>query len=267
MNQSQEKKEFFDIMHSLTDFFNYYNTLNINIIQDDYETKIIKNNNLIFSDTNKSILEKALSFIHNKSGLAISINELNIENMKSNTEYLLQNLNFLYIKNLKLNKCDFNLDYLKYLYKSSIKSIIFKEISGDIKELCESNDLINLEVLDLSNNPNLSNLCELKNAKFTGLKRLYLSNNNLSDLNDIGLGDYKFDLTCLDLSNNNISNIAPIKAFKYLKSLNLENNKISNLKSTDDDLKEIIEKNPYCRISLKGNDNNGVGVGIFSFNP
>ena len=263
INQSQEQKELFDNIHSLTDFFNNHNTHNINIIQEDNETKIIKNDNLIFSDANKDKLEKALSFINNKSGLALSIYELNLENLKNNTEILLQNLAFLYVKNLKLNKCDFNLDNLKYLYKSSVKNIVFKETSGDIKELCENDNLINLDVLDLSNNPNLTNLCELKNAKFTNLSRFSLANNNLSDLNEISMGDYNFYVSDLDLSNNNISNVAPIKAFDDLKTLNLENNKISNEKSTDDDLKEIIEKNPYCRIYLKGNDNNGVGVGIF----
>ncbi len=71
-----------------------------------------------------------------------------------------------------------------------------------------------------------------------------------------------YQLIHLDLNNNNINNLIPIKVFKNLKMLNLQNNKISNEASTDDDL---IELNPCRKILLKGNDNNSVSVGIFGF--
>ena len=74
----------------------------------------------------------------------------------------------------------------------------------------------------------------LKNARFTDLKELYLSNNNISELNPICMGDHHhfYQLIHLDLNNNNINNLIPIKVFKNLKMLNLQNNKISNEAST-----------------------------------
>ncbi len=131
----------------------------------------------------------------------------------------------------------------------------------DIKDLCENAQLENLEVLNLSNNPDISNLYMLKDAKFRNLKELNLSNNDLDDLNKIQMGDYHFDqLSVLTLCDNQIEDLNPVlKAFKGLNVLNLDNNKLNR----ETELSYILEKNPIRRVSLIGNAISESNFGIY----
>ena len=92
----------------------------------------------------------------------------------------------------------------------------------------------------MSNNQHIDNLILLKDAKFLNLKKLYLSNDNLENLYEIGMNEYKFsNLKVLDLSNNRIQDLTPVLiAFKHLNYLNVEKNLIS-VKDVINELKKL----------------------------
>ena len=259
-NQSQEQKEIFELIISLL------NTLEkrkkINIIKENNKLEIIEEK-LYFNDNNKNILEKTLSYLHSKlKNYYFEILQLNLTNLGPESETLIQYLSFLNVVNLKIKNCNFNLNNLKYLYRKTIKKIDLSETSvTDIKDLCENDQLENLEVLNLSNNPDISNLYMLKDAKFRNLKELNLSNNDLDDLNKIQMGDYHFDqLSVLTLCDNQIEDLNPVlKAFKGLNVLNLDNNKLNR----ETELSYILEKNPIRRVSLIGNAISESNFGIY----
>ena len=87
----------------------------------------------------------------------------------------------------------------------------------------------NIEVIQIEN-------CKLKDYSLVHLeslfslrlKKLYLNNNKISDLNAFSKRDIYKNLQVLDLSFNNISNIAPLskRNFNNLNKLNLKGNKI-----------------------------------------
>ena len=200
------------------DFFEKHKTINIARKIGDF--KLIENNDIILNSNNNQSLKNI--FISFKRGTAhYSIFELNLIDLESDDEELIQCLTFLNITNLKLLHCNLNLNVLKdfTITNLDLSSTTVTDITG----ICK---LTELKKLNLSNNCNISNLYELKDAKFKKLKELYLSNDNLGDLNEIKMSDYKFDdLEILDLRNNRIQNITPIKrTFKSLKKLYLENN-------------------------------------------
>jgi len=249
-NKSDEQKKLFDALFLFNKFL--AENSQINVIQENGKTEFIRENNLIFSESNKNLLEKLFLYLQGRVTFGHFLSRLNLNSLDSNYEALIKNISFLYATELKLYKCNFNLNNLKSFYKYTIRTIDFSETSvNDIKELCQNCNIINLEALNLSNSPNISNLYELKNAKFNNLKKLYLSNNNLGDLNEIEMGEYQFfELTDLDLSQNHIESLGPIlKAFKKLAYLNLENNQIQ----ASPQLTYFYENYPNCKLLLKGN--------------
>ena len=70
---------------------------------------------------------------------------------------------------------------------------------------------------------------------------MYLSNDNIDDLDKIKMSEYEFDvLEILDLRNNKIKYITPVKrAFKSLRKVYLENN--------------IIREDPIFKEEFKSN--------------
>ena len=137
-------------------------------------------------------------------------------------------------------------------YFEDLSSIAYIDLTGieikDIKILCGDVPFTELKTLRICKNPNITNLYELKNAKFVNLKQLYLSKDELSDLSLIEMEKYPFyNLNILDLSYNSISNIEPILHFENLSELNLRNNKIF----TEDAI--ILVQKMSCRIDLIGN--------------
>lgn len=250
-NKSYEKKQLYETIKLLLSFLKKENK--INIIQENNEKEIIRKNNLIFSENNKNLLEKLFIYLKERNQFNSFLSQLTLCDLDSDFEKLIQNLIFLYAYELKLLKCNFDLNILRSLYNCHLIKIDLSETYvTDIKELCDNANLYNLETLNLSNNPNIFNLYELKNAKFTNLKQLYLSNNNLFNLIDINMGEYPFEkLTELDLSKNQLNSIGQaIKAFKELKFLNLEYNNLN--KSAQ--MEYLYENYPKCEILLKGNN-------------
>ena len=149
----------------------------------------------------------------------------------------------IYFSFLNINSLYYFQD-LSYIVNIDLTGIEIK----DIKILCGDVPFTELKTLKICDNPNITNLYELKNAKFVNLKQLYLSKDELSDLSLIEMEKYPFyNLNILDLSYNSISNIEPILHFENLSELNLRNNKIF----TEDAI--ILIQKMSCRIDLIGN--------------
>ena len=119
----------------------------------------------------------------------------------------------------------------------------------DIKGICE---LSELRILNLSNNKKISNLYELKDAKFKNLIELYLSNCNIKDSENIKISEFKFYyLEILDLSNNEMRILRPSSdIFKNLQTLIFASNNLEN----ESELSELSKINPNCKI-VKSNNN------------
>ena len=89
----------------------------------------------------------------------------------------------------------------------------------------------NLKRLDLSKNKKLPLYIHfLKDVDFKGLKYLFLTGNNISDINILQRVNFKL-LETLYLNDNNIVDINALEKVEFgqLKALNLNNNKISNI--------------------------------------
>ena len=119
----------------------------------------------------------------------------------------------------------------------------------DIKGICE---LSELKILNLSNNKKISNLYELKDAKFKNLIELYLSNCNIRDPEKIKISEFKFYyLKILDLSHNGMTILRPSSnIFKNLQTLIFASNNLEN----EDELSELSKINSKCKI-VKSNYN------------
>ena len=244
-SKSIENKKFFELILLVLDFFEKKDKIYINKQTDG--ANIIKENNILFNETNYDTLDKLFSFIQIRTAYFPSVSELIFENLENTDENLISKLTFLNISHLKLLNCNMNLNVLQNFHIKNLD--LSKTVVTDIKEIC---NIAGIEILNLSNNENITNLYELKDAKFIGLRELYLSHCNIKDLREIKMNDYKFnELIVLDLSYNKINDLTPLKyCFKDLMTLNLDNNNIRD-KGV---VAEIMEINPYCSISLKGND-------------
>ena len=242
---NMERKKFFDQILLLIDLINNYKK--INIMRRQNEDEIIQGNNILINGNNIEFIDKLFSFFYNQASYHCFVNEMNFIDLEADDEKLIQHLSFIDIGNLYIEGCNLNLNCLKHL---SIQNLDLSKTSvTDIKGICE---IATLSSLNLSNNPYISNLFLLKDAKFKKLKELHLSNNNLKDLYSIKMGEYKFDnLTILDLSHNEIEDLTPVQiAFESLKILNLQDNNIKRRV----ELSYIIQKNKLCRIMLEGNE-------------
>ena len=152
--------------------------------------------------------------------------------------------------------------YFSFLDLNTLIDYEFKELETidlsnikltDIKILCNDVPLENLRILKICNNPDIKNLNELKNAKFIFLYELFLSNNGISDLNEIEMEKYPFTyLEVLDLSRNKISNINPILHFKNLKSINLSYNLINQENRLT--LKDAMNKDTSINLKFQYNN-------------
>ena len=154
--------------------------------------------------------------------------------------------------------------YFSFLNSNSLNNYNFKGLSNlkeidlsdvklnDIKGICGDVPFINVKTLKLSNNPNIFNLYELKNAKFIGLENLDLSHDDINDLKSIGMEEYPFlDLISLNLGYNYIKKIEPVLHFEKLQKLNLEYNYIEVRSALI-----LLEFLPSCRgAELRGNKN------------
>ena len=176
------------------------------------------------------------------------LNELFIINMMDNN----YNDSIYYFENPK--KYEINIYSLcDYSFKDFIdfKSREYLDFSDskipNVKFLAGIILLNNLRILKICNKSYIQNLYLLKNAKFVNLEELYLSNDNLEDLNDIEMDKYPFEnLKILDLSRNNIYKIEPVLHFKNLRELNLSYNKI--FPSDANNLIQTLK----CTIDLRG---------------
>ena len=204
---------------------------------------IINNDDILVNDNNKELLEKLFIYLRNKLEKVYFISEAIFIGLKSDNEKLIMYFPLPYIYNVEIIGCELNLNCLKYLWIENLD--LSKANINDIQGICE---LTTLKSLNLRNNPNISNLFLLKDAKFKELEELDLSNNNIKDLNEIKMNEYKFNnLTNLNLSNNEISTFYPLLNFKSLLFLDIEYNKIL----FNYDLIASLKSNlPHCEINF-----------------
>jgi len=195
----------------------------INLIKENDRKDIFANNDILINENNKEFLEKLFIILRNKSANHYFVNQVIFSRLKPDDEKLIMYFPFLYIHNLVVIKCDLNLICLRYLWIENLD--LSKANINDIKGLCQ---LTSLKSLNLSNNPKISNLFLLKDAKFKDLEDLNLSHDNIKDLYEIKMNEYKFkNLTHLNISHNEISNILPIiHNFKNLTFLDIKYNRI-----------------------------------------
>ena len=272
------RKQIFEVILFMMNLRNEEKYYKINIYYDNKSIEFGKDNNIYINDNNKDAIEKAFKILLDKLDNYLNIfamlpnyyiyttehnfTYLNLYNLSSKHENIIINLPFKHSTYLSLFDCDFDLRILQHTKLQKIKNIDLSHSKiSSIKGLCGDIPFKDLEILNLSNNKSIEDLCELKQAKFRNLKELYLSNNNIGDLNAINLGEYKFYyLQILDLSHNHIEYLSPLKFYRNLKTLNLEYNSISDEK----ELNFIIDLNDYCRIKIIGNNVSGRNFGIFA---
>lgn len=244
---------------------NNYSNDTINIIYDNNKTEFGQYNNIYINDTNRALIEKAFVYILEKKPnyeeIYYKFSYINMHNLNSSHENIIINFPFKKIYNLSLINCNFDLSILQktklnYLTKIDLSQSKVTDISG----ICDNVPFNNLKILNLSQNGSISNLYELKRAIFKDLEELYLSNDNIKDLDEIKFGEYGFyKLKILDLSHNLIQSLSPLRFYRNLKILNLEYNLINN----EDEYKYVIDLNQYIQIRTLGNAASGVTEGVF----
>jgi hypothetical protein len=184
----------------------------------------------------RDIIYETFKILSNNSN-----NEIELKKLFSNLD--------IYLNKDKLKIILPNVDIYNFISIDDLKkqtNISLTSLSYiDIKPLCESEYLTNVENLGLYYNGFIDNISYLKYAKFVNLKKLDLDSshvNNISFLSDVPFTH----LEHLDLRNNNINEL-PYLNFPELKEIHLENNKIN--------LKDNISRlgSSTCKINLKGN--------------
>lgn len=248
----------------------------INIKYEKNSTIFGRDENLYINDNNRILFEKAFKCILDKKpyyqDFAFKIDDtiykyvpyftnFNLFNLNSIHENLIVNFPYTEIYNLTMINCNFNLNIFEKTKFSSLKKIDLSQSKIiDISGICGNIPFTNLKILDLSHNTSITNLSELKNARFNYLEELNLSNDNINDLNEIKLGEYPFyRLTKLNLSHNHITSLEPIKYFRNLKIIDLEYNNINN----NDEYNYIIDLNQTIQIRNVGNPASGSNLGMF----
>ena len=183
---SENNQQFELILYILNKGYNqlsiYYEKVGEQIENYNYD-KIIINENNIKSFENIFKLLQNKSFYLSKFSFIIN---LCLYNFNLESENIIQYLPFHYVKNLSLYNCSLDLNIFQHTKFYNLKELdLSNSYFTDIKGLCGDVPFSEkLEVLNLKNNNSITNLDELKNAKFTELKELYLSyyNSNLDDI-------------------------------------------------------------------------------------
>ena len=238
-----EPKIISEQMKVLLDKLNHFIGI-IDLKRENNGKDIIKDSNILINENNKEFLEKLFIILYNKLENHYFANEVTFSRLKPIDEKLIMYFPFRCIYNLLIIGCDFNLICLKSLWIENLD--LSKANINDIQGICE---LTTLKSLNLSNNPKISNLFLLKDAKFKDLEELNLSYNNLKDLNEIKMNEYKFEkLTHLNLSHNEISNIYPIIGkFPDIIFLDIQYNRIL---FNYDLIARLKTSYPYCEIKF-----------------
>ena len=280
INESiDNKKLIFEIIQVIINLrsnysFDTYDT--INITYENNQNEIWRNNNIYINDKNRIAFEKAFKWIidkkNNYEAIAYKLDDViykyepyftnfNLYNLNASHENIILNFPFNRIDNLNLINCSFDLKILQKTNLKKLKKIdLSKSNVTDISGLCGDVPFTDLKILDLSNNQNIINLHLLKEVRFKNLEELYLSNDNINDLNQIMLGDLGFyKLKILDLSHNQIQSLSPLKYFRNLRILDLEHNLINN----ETEYNYIIDVNKYIRLKTIGNQATGISKGVF----
>ena len=261
-SETPEKKKELDILLYIANTLK--NNNNIKIINDDSQADFYKENKLIINDSNIQLFENVFKYLLDKRHYYYdspfnNIRNLDLHRLNYKSESYLKYLPFTNLRKLTLYNCNFDLNVLQSNSFYWLKEIDLSNTSvTDIKGLCCN--VPHLEILNLSNNKYITNLNELKNARFKELKQLYLSNDDLSDLNEIEMKQYNFlDLLVLDLSYNRIKELSTLSVFRNLQEINLEYNSISD----PDEVRDIIDLNKIRKIRIIGNSITGRDYGIF----
>ena len=275
-DQSIDNKNIiFEIILFILNLRNKYNDT-LNIIYDKESKEFGKDNNIYINDNNRILFEKAFKWILDKKSnyqetsykldsdsykWDNTFTNINLHNLDSTHENIIINFPFIKISNLTLYNCTFDLQIFQRTNFYHLKKIdLSKSQITNIQGICRYVPFSSLKILNLSNNKGITNLGELKEARFKDLEELYLSNDNITDLNNINLGEFPFyKLKILDLSHNSIKSLSSLKFFRNLKILNLEHNLINN----DCELNYVIDLNDTCMLKLNGNNISGASFGYF----
>ena len=243
-------KEKFDIIFNLMEFFENKKAI-LNLIKERYYYRTFLDQDIYIANENRQLMENALIYIQAKIAYLSLIKNIDhtfiFKDLDQEEEDIIKSLSFLNITKLKLDGCKFNLNILTQF--NLIELDLSESSVTDIKGICE---LSELRILNLSNNKKISNLYELKDAKFKNLIELYLSNCNIKDSENIKISEFKFYyLEILDLSNNEMRILRPSSdIFKNLQTLIFARNNSEN----ESDLSELSKLNPKCQI-VKSNNN------------
>ena len=243
-------KEKFDIIFNLMYLFENIEDI-LNLIKERYYYRTFCDEDIYIADENRQLLENALIYIRAKIAYLYLIQNIDhtfiFKDLDQEEEDIIKTLSFLNITKLKLDGCKFNLNILNQF--NLIELDLSESSVTDIKGICE---LSELRILNLSNNKKISNLYELKDAKFKNLIELYLSNCNIKDSENIKISEFKFYyLEILDLSNNEMRILRPSSdIFKNLQTLIFASNNLEN----ESELSELSKINPNCKI-VKSNNN------------
>ena len=169
----------------------------------------------------------------------------------------------LYSDMIGIKKLDTS-DMSKYLNITNLNKGFKEELSSYIvvinnQEYVSFDDLSSISYLDLSGY-NLTNN-DLNVLKyFTSLKCLDISNNNITDISS--LSTLK-ELTILEASNNKITDISVLSSFTKLETLYLENNNISDITPIKD-LFELtillLDNNKLTNYTNVFNNLNGLSI-------
>ena len=149
----------------------------------------------------------------------------------------------------ELNNLRISTENLKTIENCDVNKITkLSLLSSELEEIPDLSKFTNLLILDLSNNPNISNLENV--SQIASLQNLCLANNNLHGR----MIDFSklTNLTTLDLANNTLwsEDLENLKALKNNTNLtiNLSNNSII-------DATALLELNSNIKINLTNNIN------------
>ena len=260
----EEYKKFFDNLNSMNINYNsiLYNLADNNKIN--YLKEININFNKIKSLAIVSYEDKNIDYVIQKPHMYFFEILFSFNNIENNLIYLnisfkyciiitdlfdninkFKSLRYLYIENINFNK-EFiiKLKELKLISIEGCKNVILFEILNE-----------KLKELYLSYN-NISDINILEKVKSKELNKLDLSYNDISDINILEKVNFK-ELNKLNLSNNKISNINILEKvnLKELNSLDLNYNKISDIK-----VLEKVKFRELKELNLSHNDISDINI-------